>query len=256
MSFPPRLKENLLTRFDELLQQGEDLRGQIRTIEGKVRVSSMNIGYDASGGQRPQSRAPDKHIVSWEPFVQWRTSAATLLDKVVPRQSNHRETVERFSALKDEKRQLEWALAVLRSLRDDFQRGLLDPLADQIEAEVAVDLMEQAERLMDEGEVPEHEHIPAAVLAGAVLERALRTLCSDQEPPIDTQTDGGRPKKLNVMIADLKKAEVYNEMRAKQLRVWAGIRNNAAHGHFEEFTRADVEEMLRGIGAFLADYLA
>ena len=47
----------------------------------------------------------------------------------------------------------------------------------------------------------------------------------------------------------------YNETKAKLLRAWAGIRNNAAHGEFEHFKRADVEVMIQGINNFLADYL-
>ena len=54
----------------------------------------------------------------------------------------------------------------------------------------------------------------------------------------------------------LKKAGVFNELRAKQLRAWADVRNNAAHGEFDQFQRADVEQMIQGISNFLADYLA
>jgi uncharacterized protein YutE (UPF0331/DUF86 family) len=57
-----------------------------------------------------------------------------------------------------------------------------------------------------------------------------------------------------VLIDDLKKAGVYNENKAKQLRAWAGTRNHAAHGEFGEFTRTDVEQMVAGINTFLAEF--
>ena len=63
------------------------------------------------------------------------------------------------------------------------------------------------------------------------------------------------PNPLNPLIDPLKKAGVYNEMKAKQLRAWVDIRNHAAHGEFSESKRADVEQMIQGINTFLADYM-
>jgi uncharacterized protein YutE (UPF0331/DUF86 family) len=65
----------------------------------------------------------------------------------------------------------------------------------------------------------------------------------------------GDPKTLTPLIDDLKKTGVFNELKAKQLRAWADIRNNAAHGEFDQFKRADVDAMIQGINNFLADYL-
>jgi uncharacterized protein YutE (UPF0331/DUF86 family) len=65
----------------------------------------------------------------------------------------------------------------------------------------------------------------------------------------------GEPRALNSLIDELKKAEVFNELKAKQLRSWADIRNAAAHGHFGDFSKADVAQMISGINNFLADCL-
>jgi uncharacterized protein YutE (UPF0331/DUF86 family) len=93
------------------------------------------------------------------------------------------------------------------------------------------------------------------VLSGAVLEKALRALCARQQPQIPTTNANGDNKTLNPLIDDLKKAGVFNELKAKQLRAWADIRNKAAHGEFAQFTKTDVEQMLAGISTFLADNL-
>jgi hypothetical protein len=98
------------------------------------------------------------------------------------------------------------------------------------------------------------DHVPAAVLSGAVLEKALRTLCDQQNPPISTNKSNGERKTLDPLITDLRKDRVFNETKAKQLRAWAAIRNHAAHGEFDQFTRKDVENMIRGIKNFLAEY--
>lgn len=97
------------------------------------------------------------------------------------------------------------------------------------------------------------DHIPAAVLVGATLEQALRTLCGRNG--ISVQKSNGEFKTLNPLIDDLKVAGIFNELKAKQLRSWADIRNAAAHGRFTDFSRNDVSSMISGVNQFLADYL-
>jgi hypothetical protein len=147
------------------------------------------------------------------------------------------------------------ALGILEALRDDLEKGFLDNFVLKMEAELAADYMGQAEGLLKEGQSGKFDHVPAAVLSGAVLEKALRTLCERQQPPIPTTNANGDHKTLNPLIDDLKKAGVFNELKAKQLRAWADIRNKAAHGEFAQFAKTDVEQMLNGVANFLADYL-
>jgi len=200
-------------------------------------------------------RRPDKHIVNWQRFVTWRTTSVTLLTQVLPQEHAHRKAVDGFAQISNEKSKLEWGISFLKGIEDDFKNGFLGSLSAVIEAEVAADYMGQAEHLLAEGQTGKFDHVPAAVLCGAVLEKALRTLCGEQQPPISTATSGGEPKTLNPLIDDLKKAGVFNEAKAKQLRAWAAIRNHAAHGQFDQFNRKDVEQMIQGINNFLADYL-
>jgi hypothetical protein len=132
---------------------------------------------------------------------------------------------------------------------------MFQSLYQQIEDNVVADYMGQAEQLLGEGVSGHHDHVPAAVLAGAVLEDALRRLCQRQSPPVEILKPNNKNKMLNDLINDLKTAQVYSELKAKELRLWAGIRNAAAHGQFEEFDRAEVESMIKGVQNFLANYL-
>jgi REP element-mobilizing transposase RayT len=52
-------------------------------------------------------------------------------------------------------------------------------------------------------------HVPAAVLVGAVLEKALRKMCDSQQPPILKSKPNGEPKTLNPLIDELKASGVY-----------------------------------------------
>ncbi|MDP2646861.1 MAG: hypothetical protein Q8P24_18145 [Desulfobacterales bacterium] len=143
----------------------------------------------------------------------------------------------------------------MKSLRDDLENDYFRDLTSEIEAELTADYMGQAERLLIEGTAGQFDHVPAAVLAGAVLEKTLKSICENLNPPEPIVTDKGAPLKLNVLIDTLKKRKVYNELMAKQLRAWAAIRNSAAHGNFEEFNRSQVELMLSGINSFLGQYI-
>jgi hypothetical protein len=69
------------------------------------------------------------------------------------------------------------------------------------------------------------------------------------------QSKNRQPLTLNPLIEELKKAGVFNELKAQQLCSWADIRNAAAHGKFDDFNRLDVEIMIEGVKDFLGTYM-
>ena len=148
-----------------------------------------------------------------------------------------------------------YLLGYVKALKSDYEAGMFESLTEVIEVNVVSDYMGQAEQLLGEGVRGQYDHVPAAVLAGAILEDALRRLCQRQTPPIDVQRSDGSPKTLDPLITDLQKVPVFNKAKADQLKSWAKIRNYAAHGEFAEFNRRDVEAMIPGVRAFIADYL-
>lgn len=144
---------------------------------------------------------------------------------------------------------------ILSGLKKDIISGLISNFALLIESNVTGDYLTQAESLLLEGKTGNYDHIPAAVLTGAILEDSLRRLCQRQEPPIEIKKSNGTFLTLDPLIDNLKSTGFFNELKAKQLRAWAGIRNAAVHGRFDDFTRKDTEEMLTGVKNFLADYM-
>ncbi|MGY4398211.1 hypothetical protein ACVWZA_003415 [Sphingomonas sp. UYAg733] len=131
--------------------------------------------------------------------------------------------------------------AVFEAAREDFEGGYLNSVRTLIQSEVFDNELEQARELLNGGYFP-----AAAVIAGVVLENTLRQLCDNH------QIDRGN---LNKMNADLAKVAQYNKLKAKQVTAWADIRNNAAHGHYDQFSRGDVADMIEKIEAFVADQL-
>jgi hypothetical protein len=247
MKLPDAILTKTLARFDSLTSEGRNILGSADAVPAVVE----EIGYP--GAQ--VITKPGYTKIDSEKFVEWRTKAATLLALVVPKNHIHRTAVESLTKLRPAYEGLQEALSLLRGVKDDLDKGFLDDLATVIEAEIACDYMGQAEHLLAEGHHGKFDHVPAAVLAGAVLEKALRTLCGQHQPPIPLKTAKGEFKTLCPLVDELKKAGVFNEAKAKQLRAWADLRNLAAHGEFTQFKRADVEHMVSGINSFLADYL-
>lgn len=143
----------------------------------------------------------------------------------------------------------------LHGLYRAHRAGLLSDIEQRIEAALSVDYLDQASRLVNEDEDVSFSYIPAAVLAGAVLEKNLRTLCEKHTPPIPTMKSSGKRLTMTALIDELKKEKVLNEVWAKQLRTWAGVRNAAAHGHHEEISRDQVASMIRDIPSFLSIFM-
>lgn len=246
MKLPDPILSKILARFDSLISEGRN-----------ILASSKDVPPSRS---RNWATNTETHINGYksldvEKFVEWRTNAATLLALVVPKGHVHRPAVEDITQLQGSYERLQEAVSLLRGIKDDLERGFLDGIAAAIEAEIAANYMGQAEQLLAEGQRGKYDHVPAAVLAGAVLEKALRALCEQQEPPISLKGSNGGFKTLGPMVDELKKVGVFNEAKAKQLRAWADIRNLAAHGEFTQFKRTDVEAMIAGINTFLADHL-
>lgn len=242
MGIASRLKERYLAQIDDLIRSGEAI---------PMRQHSKLASSNYITGEKQYRHY---NLASYPEFVEWRTSCIAILDQVVPVGSLLRKTVDALDTLNNEPSKVEFAVAFLRSVRKELERGSLDALSLQIEANVLTDYMAQASELLAEkGE--ELTYIPAAVLAGASLERALRTLCEALAPPEPVKNERGEFLGMNALIDTLKRRQAFNELQSKQLRAWAAIRNSAAHGKFEEFTRNQVEQMLAGIGDFLARHV-
>lgn len=130
------------------------------------------------------------------------------------------------------------------SLKNDF----LENMAELIHGEVFTDFLEMAEHLLEEGYKD-----ASAVMIGATLETHLKKLAIKNDVEVTKIDKKGKfyPKSANALNADLKAEDIYNQLDHKSITAWMELRNNAAHGHYDEYTKGNVEIMLQGVKDFI-----
>ena len=175
----------------------------------------------------------------------WEVKAKNLLVNACGKNSQHFDSfleAEKPTSYSDNFQTLCRVKAVFLAAKEDFEGGYLNNVKNLIQAEVFDNELEQAVELLAAGYAS-----AAAVIAGVVLETALRNLCVEQKISIS---------KLNKMNEELAKAGTYNALTQKRITALADIRNNAAHGNLDKFTKNDVETMIEEIQRFISEKLS
>lgn len=139
--------------------------------------------------------------------------------------------------------------AVIHALRDDFELGGLLSIREIVHADLFDDFLEMGEELLSKGFIG-----PAAVIAGTVLEEHLHKLAGKHG--ISTAKANGRPKSVEDLGVELRKAEVLTEVQRKGMAAWYALRNEAAHGRFQNLDPGEVERMVDGVRDFVARHPA
>lgn len=145
------------------------------------------------------------------------------------------------------------SVAIIRGkmfgMLQDIEIGKLNHLVYRIQKADIEDLLAQAKQALDGNDEEISNHILAAMLTGTILENSVRKLCKRMG------LDDGKYKPLTQLIDKLKKNNVFNKHQANELKHWKNIRNDVAHGQFENLTPNDVEKMIAGVKRFVGDYL-
>jgi hypothetical protein len=220
-----RMTSLFAKRFAELEQQLLDVQGT-----QSIRTSAF------TGDGTP--------YIASDLILNWSVKVKSLLERACGEGSSHLRMftkTEEQQGMGSNVERLNRMKAVFLAAKEDFEGGYLNSLRNLVQAEVFTSELEQAEELLKSGYAT-----AAAVIAGVVLETTLRDLCSTHE------LEHGS---LNKMNDDLAKAGAYNATQKKRITALAAIRNSAAHGKPEEFTKDDVKGMVEDIERFLATTL-
>jgi hypothetical protein len=136
---------------------------------------------------------------------------------------------------------------VLQAMKADFEAGYTQSFKELVHSAVFEDFLDMATELLSKG----YEN-PAAVVAGSVLEEHVRSLAV-----VAGVSDAG-PRRMSVdtMLIELVKHSHISESQRKLAAAWYGLRNEAAHGHFENVAPEDVRRMIDGVRDFMLRYPA
>ena len=133
---------------------------------------------------------------------------------------------------------------VVVSLRADLAAGYLESLSELIRGDLFADFLEMADHL-----AAQSYKDAAAVVAGSALEAHLRSLA--QKAGVAVQSADGRAKKADTVNAELVKAGAYAKLDQKAVLAWLDLRNNAAHGDYDEYTLEQVNLLIAGVRDFI-----
>ena len=137
---------------------------------------------------------------------------------------------------------------ILKSYLEYIEKGLLSKIDPKREAQLEVvnDFLNQAQILLKSKKV--HPAAPAVII-GAALEEFLRNWIESNE------LEFSGSESINTYCQTLRSNELITKQDLKDITSWAGIRNSAAHGRWEEVSSKEkIEIMLLGVNLFIRKY--
>ncbi|QVR69611.1 HEPN domain-containing protein [Acinetobacter sp. BHS4] len=220
------MSQKILNRFVELLKEANEISNN-SFIDTNIRFPNF------------EDFPPNYQAL----YSEWIIKAQNILLLACGDNSIHFTAFKRqLSGSSDTPKRLRQLIPILNAAYDDLKNGFLITFKQIVQAEVFDSELEQAKSLLESG-----YKNAAAVIAGVVLETAIKELCLNNGIDIER-------KRLTQLSDDLAKAGIYNKLQQKQITALADIRNNAAHGDYDEFTKEDVERMISDIERFLLTY--
>jgi hypothetical protein len=218
----------------------EKIKSKLDALLSEGRQILQRCGWDGSEFRQTFPNQID--------YARWRTEATNLIERVCGRTSTHYQEIR--SIAEDVKTRLNSfyfadCFGILLAASKDYADGFLVEIRFLVRAELLDDFLTQADALLKQG-----YFVPAASVAGAVLEDTLRKLCDKNAVVYDPAKSN-----LNILNAELARAGVYDKLVQKRITAEADLRNSADHGQFAKVKSEDVEDMVSWIRRFVEDHL-
>lgn len=213
--------DSFLQRVDELIQNGKNVLHTRKRNEWGEYVDS---------GQ----------------FLGFKSACLSFIFNLFGKEHPYYENFE-TNVMYPEPDRIEQGIGILSAIKNELSGGWLRTAKGLISSEIFSDFLEMSSHLLEEGYKD-----PAAVMVGSVLEEHLRNLCEKNN--IETHLEKGEklvPKKASALNADLAKHQVITKLDEKAITAWLELRNKAAHGRYEEYTKEQVELLIQSITDFM-----
>ena len=181
---------------------------------------------------------------------QFTTRSIAAIDQIVGRSSVHWDHVLEILDLSRSSAEyrLERLIGIVGALSIDVEGGFLQRNSALIRGEVFSDFIEMATHL-----VGSNYKDAAAVISGSALEAHIKQLCQNREISLERERNGQtRPVNADALNAELAKSGAYTNLDQKNVTAWLGLRNDAAHGNYDEYSKQQVALMIDSIRDFIA----
>jgi hypothetical protein len=139
--------------------------------------------------------------------------------------------------------------SVLKAYIRFLEKGLDEGISLERKAQIDVvsDFLDQSQKLLTNKDV--HPAAPA-VLIGASLEEFLRNWIEENDLSM-----GHLKPSIDSYAKVLKEKELITKQDFKDITSWAGLRNHAAHGEWDEIAdKKRISLMLEGVNLFMRKY--
>ncbi len=139
--------------------------------------------------------------------------------------------------------------SILTAFRDYVEAGLHADISPERRAQLDVvsDFLQMAQTLLETSGV---HPATAAMLVGATLEEFLRTWVEAQGLSL-----GERKRGIESYSQVLRDAGLITKQDGKDITSWAGLRNHASHGEWDEISdKSRIALMLEGVNLFMRKY--
>jgi hypothetical protein len=226
--------QRILSRLESLIADGRYL---LNTIEPRFEnEKNKRIG-------KPSGDYADEYL-----HLKFTTSSLHFIEMVVGNESIF---YQNFNSIINgiAEHPIKKQIVILEALHTELKDIWYWTAQGLANAEVFTSMLEESEHLLERG-----FKIPAAVLAGCVLETHLKKLCEKSSIPLAVvkPSGGAINKKAEQLNQDLTSQGVFNKNDSKEITNYLGIRNSAAHGHNDEFTEEQVSIMQLGVSGIIS----
>jgi hypothetical protein len=218
-----------MPKSDELLARAD----------GLLELTKRTLASARSDGYGP--------AVSSELFTELRSSALSFIESSFGREHTY---FREFDAKVCDTWEYssKYGLGILTGMRNEIASGWIVRLRALVASELFSDFLEMSAHLLEQGYKD-----AAAVLAGGALEEHLRQLAAASGVPIVEEKEGKEvARKANTLNSELRRIDRISLLDNKSVASWLDLRNNAAHGKYDQFTAAQVSNMISGVRDFIA----
>lgn len=227
----------------------EVTRQAITRVEGLIKKGERVL---ATNRPPPSNTFGFPNTVDTQLFAEWRSQSLTCLTSCFPDDHPYVRSFE-SACEKGHTSDARAGHGILQAVLEDLKAGYLSTLAEIVHANTFADFLEMADHLLDDGGYKD----AAAVMAGSTLEAHLRNLCEKNGIDVERETrDGVAPKKVDALNADLAREGIYTKLDQKSVTAWLDLRNNAAHGHYDQYSADQVALLIQGVRDFIARHPA